>query len=63
MLFIIEHEDGKVGLLPVMSSLGIVSCEADNVFMHTTIGKESQRKVCMNKKKCVPKKTLPWKSI
>ena len=32
MLCIIEHEDGKVGLLPVMSSLGIVSSEADYVF-------------------------------
>ena len=32
MLCIIEHKEGKVGLLPVMSSLGIVSSEADYVF-------------------------------
>ena len=33
MLSVIEHEDGKVGLLPVMSSLGVVSSEAGSVFI------------------------------
>ena len=32
MLCIIEYEDGKAGLLPVMSSLGIFSSEAGSVF-------------------------------
>ena len=32
MLCIIEHEDGKAGLLPVMFFLGTVSSEAGSVF-------------------------------
>ena len=33
MLYIIEHEDGKAEFLPVMSSLGIDSSEANSIFL------------------------------
>ena len=40
MICIMEQDDGKVGILHVMSSLGIVSSEAESVFRITTIEEE-----------------------